>query len=560
MSAIPKVSSPRILQSTQLKETVDQRKTQEIVFAFVGPIASGVTKAAQILSQRLQTEYGYECFYHKVSEIITDSSVSLLKKNRDELVSKKGYERIRSLQEQGNALRNQFGNDYLAKKSVEKILDIRTKRDGFDESKDEPGTPNIARPKSVRHAHIIDAVKHVDEVRLLKQVYGEMFWLIGVFAPEGRRRKRLDESQRPIDSKQIDDLLEHDSHESIPNGQKVRDTFDKADFFIRNDGENDENLSDTVDRYLEIIFDQNVHTPFRDEEAMYKAQAAAANSACLSRQVGAAIYSADGELIGIGWNDVPKYEGGLYTAEDAKQDHRCHKWKDRICHNDKHKGDLFQKIYSLVSSREVELRKQVDSKISGTFVGRDTLGELRDKLLKQVGEAFSDSVLKLDDVGRLSGLDRLIEFSRAVHAEMEAIISVARDGKSGLRGATMYVTTFPCHSCARHIVASGIERVVFIEPYPKSLAKDLHSDSLYLFEAESGGERQVKFEQFQGVAPKNIIKLFKSGLPRKTNGESAYKNRLKSQALPVFRIALDGFATNEIIVVGELHEREKIIP
>src|SRR3974377_740241 len=53
----------------------------------------------------------------------------------------------------------------------------------------------------------------------------------------------------------------------------------------------------------------------------------------------------------------------------------------------------------------------------------------------------------------------LIEFSRAVHAEMEAIISVARTGKAGLMGGTIFSTTFPCHNCARHIVAAGIKRV-----------------------------------------------------------------------------------------------------
>ncbi|MDN3612645.1 hypothetical protein QWZ16_23945 [Vibrio ostreicida] len=29
------------------------------------------------------------------------------------------------------------------------------------------------------------------------------------------------------------------------------------------------------------------------------------------------------------------------------------------------------------------------------------------------------------------------------------------------------VRLFPCHNCAKHIVASGIKRVVYVEPYPK---------------------------------------------------------------------------------------------
>ena len=32
----------------------------------------------------------------------------------------------------------------------------------------------------------------------------------------------------------------------------------------------------------------------------------------------------------------------------------------------------------------------------------------------------------------------------------------------------MYMTTFPCHNCAKHIIASGIINVYYIEPYAES--------------------------------------------------------------------------------------------
>ena len=67
----------------------------------------------------------------------------------------------------------------------------------------------------------------------------------------------------------------------------------------------------------------------------------------------------------------------------------------------------------------------------------------------------------------------LIEFSRTVHAEMAAIVDAARRGVS-VQDCNLYTTTFPCHECAKHIVAAGIRRVVYIEPYPKSQALSLH--------------------------------------------------------------------------------------
>lgn len=540
---------------TQLRETLGQRRTDELVFALVGPAGSGVTKTGDILADVLGSQYAYDVYRYKVSSLITESAELLLNIGRADIPSS-GTTRTRKLQEIGNRLRKEFGHDYLAKKCVEKIVDLRQKKGGFEVSETDPGLPNVARPLPVRRVHIIDSVKHVEEVRLLQQIYGDMFWLIGVFAPEKLRRNRLTELLKPKSASEIDDILEHDAHEAEQYGQKVRDTFDKADFFIRNDQENDEILRKTVNRYLEIVFDQNVHTPLRDEEAMYKAQAVAANSACLSRQVGAAIYSEDGELVGIGWNDVPKFNGSLYRAEDGEGDHRCYKWKGKICHNDKYKNGLYEKIRDLIQTRQTETRKAIEEKITNLLVGNPDKTLLQ-RVVPVINEVYSTPVFNLKQIAEITNLDRLIEFSRSVHAEMEAIISAARDSKGSLRGATMYVTTFPCHSCARHIVAAGIKRVVYIEPYPKSLAKDLHSDSIYLYDTEAGDAGQVRFEQYQGVAPKNIIRLFKSGLSRKENGASAYTDRNKQEASPVSKVALDGFATNEILIVGELHQMEK---
>ena len=64
-----------------------------------------------------------------------------------------------------------------------------------------------------------------------------------------------------------------------------------------------------------------------------------------------------------------------------------------------------------------------------------------------------------------------------MHAEMDAILSASLAGVSP-KGCRLFVTTYPCHYCARHIVAAGIDEVQFIEPYPKSRATALHSDAI----------------------------------------------------------------------------------
>ena len=146
-----------------------------------------------------------------------------------------------------------------------------------------------------------------------------------VFAPLEIRRMRL-QVDKKLEMEDLDLVISHDYKEADSFGQSVRDTFFQSDFFVRNDQSNDSRLKRDLTRYIEILFGVPVHTPTRHESAMYAAYSQSMGSACLSRQVGAAILSDRGEIIGLGGNDVPKFGGGLYSAEDADSDHRCFKW------------------------------------------------------------------------------------------------------------------------------------------------------------------------------------------------------------------------------------------
>jgi len=69
----------------------------------------------------------------------------------------------------------------------------------------------------------------------------------------------------------------------------------------------------------------------------------------------------------------------------------------------------------------------------------------------------------------------------------------------------MYVNVLPCHLCARHIVAAGIRKLIYIEPYAKSLAAEMYPDSI---EIEGEASKKVSFEPFVGVAPRVYMRLF----------------------------------------------------
>ncbi len=491
--------------------SISDRRSPELVIAMVGAVGSGVSVTAEILAKKLREDFNYKVNMIQASDKIKENAKLANEKYDDKLC---GGERIKRLQIVGNKLRDKFSNNYIIEKCIEQIA-----TDRLDEGYDKYREPFVALPQ--RQVHIIDSVKHPDEVKLLRDVYGDVFWLFSVFAPEEVRKERL--SSNKVDDAEISKIFSTDENEGSIYGQKVRDTTQLADFFIRNDGQNHEELDRVIDRYLEILFNIKVHTPTLHEAAMYNAVAASSKSACLSRQVGAAIYSKDGELISVGWNDVPKAFGGLYGAEDGMDDHRCFLWGGKICHNDDRKENLYNSVYDKLS-QEGLLSEKTNAEV------------VRNALVK-------------------TEIKNLIEYSRSVHAEMEAIISAARDGKIGLVGGRLYCTTFPCHSCARHIVASGITEVYYIEPYAKSLAPDLHKDSVSK-KYVNKENRMVIFLQYEGVAPKNMIRLFKHGVDRKKDGKVVTVN--KKDADPVFCPAMDGFTTYEKMIVADLHQKESM--
>ena len=500
--------------------TILDRLSQELVIALVGPVASGVSTAGSLITEILGRDFGYE-----IAPIIKPSDIIRAEAHRVGRAVPPRSPRasyIGSMQTIGNELRERFGTNYLAEKAIERIVAFRTEKSGYADV-------NGQRvPLPGRRAYIIDSVKNIEEVDLLRQIYGDTLCLIGVFAPDAIRRDRL--VNLGVDMADVQKILDRDQGEMVTFGQMTRKVFVEADFFICNDGKT-EALRDGISRYLEIIFDSGVHTPTRTESAMYEANAAASNSACMSRQVGAALVSARGELISVGWNDVPKFRGGLYNENDQSvwdeakhsvqnKDHRCFNWRGCICHNE---------------TRRTSILDGIASKIA------------KSSLMKQ-GTKISDIRALLAG----TEVDSLTEFSRSIHAEMEAILAVAREGRNSLVGATLYTTTYPCHNCARHIVASGITAVVYVEPYLKSLAKVLHDDSV---SEDSNDITRVVFRQYDGIAPRNFLKLFRPKSDRKKDGRLSRPNA--KVAVPVFRVALDGPVEYEAKVIADLTSKEQ---
>jgi deoxycytidylate deaminase len=169
-------------------------------------------------------------------------------------------------------------------------------------------------------AYIIRQLKRPDEVSLLRKVYGRQFVLVSAYGPIEKRQQLLEHRLRhsliPASPHheiigKATELIDKDAREDGEDlGQNVRETFHLADVFI--DGLVRNEMDKKLGRFVQALFGKTDISPNKAEYGMYAAKSAALRSADLSRQVGAAIFSDDGEVLTQGCNEVPKAFGGTY--------------------------------------------------------------------------------------------------------------------------------------------------------------------------------------------------------------------------------------------------------
>jgi len=478
-------------------QKVDNTLTEELFFGICSPIGSLKENVIETLKYDLYVKYGYDVEVIKLSnfidkykindsdkkEILTEPDKSKIFNNYLEKISK------------GNIIRKNQNNTILAEMAIQEIHLSRlqeAKNIGIDK-------PTSEDFKSRRKCYIIDSLKTTDELKLLRKVYTDNFYQISVFSSLNDRKENL--KNKGFNAEEIVRIIDIDDKQNLEYGQNVRGTFVDGDFFIRISEENIPDLNRKIERYLNLIFESAIVTPTIEELSMYNAKSASGNSACLSRQVGACIIDKNNNLLSTGWNDVPKYGGNLYTTSGTSLDNRC--YNKGYCSNDAHKERLVENIIDgFLSNEEIKV------------IFKNDLGELNNVLLEKIKKSIKDTKVK-----------DLIEFSRSVHAEMHAIIQGSQTTGDKMIGGKLFCTTYPCHNCARHIVAAGIEEVYFIEPYVKSLCLSLHSDSMTENEREVN---KVKILMFDGVAPRRYLTFFTNFAERKDNKGKLIKGNYKN--------------------------------
>jgi deoxycytidylate deaminase len=362
-------------------------------------------------------------------------------------------------------------------------------------------------------AYLLNQLKHPREVKLLRDVYGPSFILIAAHAYRETRIsnliRRIAESEgrsaQDDDASKAINIIRIDDEESSKDllGQNTRNTYPLADMFI--DLEAHSRGEFAVDRFIDLLFGHPFHTPQPEEVAMYAASAAALRSSDDSRQVGAVIVDVrlDGrgsttnvEVVATGMNEVPMRGGGFYWDGATNSPDARDQWLIAWGPND----DRALEIKKGVLSELLEVFKR-----EGWFTEHVATEQTPALMRRLIGEELLKGTQFLS----------LGEFQRQVHAEMSALIDAARRGVAVDRH-TMFVTTFPCHNCAKHIIAAGIRHVIYLEPYPKSRAHVLHKEeidletkvSLVQEQGSSGSVARVVFSPYTGIAPRQYRRLF----------------------------------------------------
>ncbi len=493
-----------LFQDHRSASSISKTHTTELVIALCGPIGSPLHEVAGSIEEMLKDTFGYDqCTQIRLSSLIGEYADKVKK----QIPSKPGFEKVQAQIDVGNDLRNAYGASVLAELAVNVIR--------LDREKHKASTGSATYvPRRV--CHIIDSIKNQEELDLLRMVYREMLYVVGVFSPLEQREENL--KRKGLDSAQVYQLIDRDSGEEAKNGQTVRDTFPQCDFFLRMDSGTDSQLARRVERFLHLILGIKIVTPTRNESAMYAAASAAANSACLSRQVGAAVTTSESEIISTGWNDVPRMNGGLYCScsqdPTGENDKRCWNRDGGKCFNDEEKQLFADQLMEVLNE----------------FIPSERTNEAR---------------MAIASFNKLRGL---VEFSRSIHAEMHAILNAGKIAGSKIIGGKLFVTTYPCHSCARHIVAAGITEVYYIEPYRKSLAVKLHGDAISERETDTG---KVRLLPFDGVAPGRYLDLFKVRTDsRKSNG--VMNKVAPKDAKPRLEKSMQAFPELEGLVVQSL--------
>lgn len=235
-----------------------------------GPFGSGCT----YISQNVLGKMGYE--YISLSGILRATT-------------EKNVAPRTELQNVGNSLRVEKGNDFLAQEAIKQI------------------------DASAGTRFVVDSIRNTHEIEALRAKYSN-FFLFAVWASHDARWERTKDKYSG-NLALFDEDDKRDKDEKIENGQQITLCYQMADVIILNEKtvhaeETDEykQLNEITKKYVELIEKKEKFEPTEMETLMTMAYANSMRSSCSQRKVGALIIDEFGNAFSSGYNEVPSSE------------------------------------------------------------------------------------------------------------------------------------------------------------------------------------------------------------------------------------------------------------
>lgn len=201
------------------------------------------------------------------------------------------------------------------------------------------------------------------------------------------------------------------------------------------------------------------------------------NSGCISRQVGAVVANEDYSIKSVGWNNTPQGQVPCILRSAT----------NLLRHEDK-------SAYSDYENNDVDFRSVLEKTI-GTNRFLRNQDVLQGRNISFCFKTVQNT--KEDEKNQV--------YTRALHAEENAMLQISKYGGQGLRNGILFTTACPCELCAKKAYQLGIKKIFYIEPYPGIAAEHILGV----------GKNGPQLELFSGAIGRAYNQLFHPILPYK---------------------------------------------
>ncbi len=331
---------------------------------------------------------------------------------------------------------------------------------------------------------VIDAIRNPFEALFFKERYSA-FYLMAINTNNKDRIHRLkkilnlnEQQLISIDQKEYENKLKGSENFYSQNLSKC---IEFADIHLNNPqiGESNFNtLKKQLAWYISLIMHPGLVTPSRREHCMQVAYTAKLNSACLSRQVGAAVSDEYYNVKSVGWNSTAEGQPpcAFRSAEHLieNEDPDAYSYYEK---NDKKFRDLLREKY----------QPQIDSP--------EALKKLKGRNLSFCFKSIQNEIEK----------EKNQVHTRSLHAEENAFLQLAKYGGPGIAGGILFSTASPCELCAKKAYQLQMKKVYYIDPYP-GISED------HIFNI---GPNPPQLQLFHGAIGRAYNHLFEPILPYK---------------------------------------------